>query len=163
MIKENQFLIREAREEDTKDILALIIELAAYEKMENLVVATEEIVKDSLFQQGVTKALIAEYDGRPIGYAIYFFNFSTFTGRAGIYLEDIYVKPEFRGKGYGKALFGEIAKEALKRGCSRLEWSCLNWNKPSIAFYESLGAKHLDEWRTYRLTGENIRKLAGEE
>lgn len=163
MIKDNQFLIREAREEDSKDILALIIELAAYEKMENLVVATEEIIKDSLFQQGVAKALIAEYDGRPIGYAIYFFNFSTFTGRAGIYLEDIYVKPEFRGKGYGKALFGEIAKEALKRGCPRLEWSCLNWNKPSITFYESLGAKYMEEWRTYRLTGENIRKLAGEE
>ncbi|SHO43453.1 GNAT family N-acetyltransferase [Anaerocolumna xylanovorans] len=163
MKKDDWFQIREAKEEDTKDILDLIIELAAYEKMENLVTATEEILKDSLFHRGVAKALIAEYDGKPVGYAIYFFNFSTFTGKAGIYLEDIYMKPAFRGKGYGKALLGEVAREAVKRGCPRLEWACLNWNKPSINFYESLEAKHLDEWRTYRITGENIRKLAGEE
>lgn len=163
MKKDGQFRIREAKEEDARDILDLIIELAAYEKMETLVIATEEILKNSLFNQGVAKAILAEYDGVPIGYAIYFFNFSTFTGKAGIYLEDIYVKPEFRGKGYGKALLSEIAREAVKRDCPRLEWSCLNWNKPSITFYESLGAKHLDEWRTYRLTGENIGKLAGNE
>lgn len=162
MIRDDRFVVREAKEEDTKAILNLIIELAAYEKMENLVTATEEILKDSLFHQGVAKTLIAEFEGRPIGYAIYFFNFSTFNGKAGIYLEDIYVKPDFRGMGYGKALLGTVAGEAAKRGCPRMEWSCLNWNKPSITFYESLGAKHLDEWRTYRLTGEDIRKLAEE-
>lgn len=162
MIRDDRFIVREAKEEDTKAILNLILELAAYEKMENLVTATEEILKDSLFHQGTAKTLIAEFEGRPMGYAIYFFNFSTFTGKAGIYLEDIYVKPEFRGMGYGKALLGRVAEEAEKRGCPRLEWSCLNWNKPSITFYESLGAKHMDEWRTYRLTGEDIRKLAGE-
>lgn len=161
-MSDTQFTIREAKESDTRIILELILELAVYEKMEHLVTATEEILKKSIFEQKAANVLIAEYDGRPIGYALYFYNFSTFTGKAGIYLEDIYVKPEFRGTGYGKLLLSAVAKEARKRECPRLEWSCLNWNAPSIAFYESLGAKHMDEWRTYRLTGENIVKLAGE-
>lgn len=162
MIKDGHFQVRNAERQDVKDILNLIIELAAYEKMDHLVTATEEILENSLFQQKVAKALIAEYDGNPIGYAIYFYNFSTFTGKAGIYLEDLYVKSEYRGKGYGKALLGEVAAVASEGGCPRLEWACLNWNKPSIDFYESLNARHMDEWRTYRLTGEDIRRLAGE-
>jgi len=162
MINDVHFNVRDAERQDVKVILDLIIELAAYEKMAHLVTATEEILENSLFQQKVAKALIAEYDGVPIGYAIYFYNFSTFTGKAGIYLEDLYVKSEYRGKGYGKALLGEVAAVASKEGCPRLEWSCLNWNKPSINFYESLNARHMDEWRTYRLTGEDIGRLAGE-
>ncbi len=162
MIKDGHFNVRDAERQDVRVILDLIIELAAYEKMEHLVTATEEILENSLFQQKVAKALIAEYDGVPIGYAIYFYNFSTFTGKAGIYLEDLYVKSEYRGKGYGKALLAEVAAVASKEGCPRLEWSCLNWNKPSIEFYESLNARHMDEWRTYRLTGEDIGRLAGE-
>lgn len=162
MIKDGHFQVRDAERQDVKDILNLIIELAAYEKMNHLVTATEEILENSLFQQKVAKALIAEYDGNPIGYAIYFYNFSTFTGKAGIYLEDLYVKSEYRGKGYGKALLGAVAAAASEGGCPRLEWACLNWNKPSIDFYESLNARHMDEWRTYRLMGEDIRRLAGE-
>ncbi len=162
MIKDVHFNVRDAERQDVKVILDLIIELAAYEKMAHLVTATEEILENSLFRQKVAKALIAEYDGVPIGYAIYFYNFSTFTGKAGIYLEDLYVKSEYRGKGYGKALLAEVAAVASKEGCPRLEWSCLNWNKPSIEFYESLNARHMDEWRTYRLTGEDIGRLAGE-
>lgn len=162
MINDVHFNVRDAERQDVKVILDLIIELAAYEKMAHLVTATEEILENSLFQQKVAKALIAEYDGVPIGYAIYFYNFSTFTGKAGIYLEDLYVKSEYRGKGYGKALLGEVAAVASKEGCPRLEWSCLNWNKPSINFYESLNARHMDEWRTYRLTGEDIGRLAEE-
>lgn len=162
MIKDGHFQVRDAERQDVKDILNLIIELAVYEKMDHLVTATEEILENSLFQQKVAKALIAEYDGNPIGYAIYFYNFSTFTGKAGIYLEDLYVKSEYRGKGYGKALLGEVAAAASEGGCPRLEWACLNWNKPSIDFYESLNARHMDEWRTYRLTGEDIGRLAGE-
>lgn len=160
MIRDGRFTIREAEEKDAGDILGLIIELAVYEKMEHLVTATEEILKESLFSQKAARVLLAEYDGKPIGYALYFHNFSTFTGKAGIYLEDIYVKPEYRGTGYGKALLSGVAKQAVEKDCPRVEWACLNWNKPSISFYESLGAKHMDEWRTYRLAGDDIRKLA---
>lgn len=160
MRKDEHFQIREAEAGDEGHILALITELAVYENLEQFVVATKEILKDSLFHKKAAYALIAEYEGTPIGYAIYFFNFSTFTGRAGIYLEDIYVKPEYRGKGYGKSLLSAVAEKAGERGCPRLEWACLNWNKPSISFYESLGAQHMEEWRTYRLTDEAIEKLA---
>lgn len=151
---------RYANEQDTGIILDFIKELATYENMLDEVMATEELLKEWLFDKKAAEVLFALEDGKEVGFALFFHNFSTFLGRGGIYLEDLYVKPEYRGKGYGKALLKELARIAVERGCGRLEWSCLDWNQPSIDFYLSLDAKPMDEWTLYRATGETLHKLA---
>ena len=151
---------RYANEQDTGIILNFIKELATYENMLDEVVATEELLKEWLFDKKAAEVLFALEEGKEVGFALFFHNFSTFLGRAGIYLEDLYVKPEYRGKGYGKALLKELARIAVERGCGRLEWSCLDWNQPSIDFYLSLDAKLMDEWTLYRAAGETLHKLA---
>ena len=153
---------RYAKEKDTALILYFIKELAAYEKMADQVVAAEDNLKEWLFDKRVAEVLFALEDDEEVGFALYFHNFSTFLGRAGIYLEDLYVKPEKRGKGYGKAILKKLAQTAVERGCGRLEWSCLDWNKPSIDFYLSLGAEPMDEWTVYRLSGDTLKRM-GEE
>ena len=154
--------IREATIEDTGLILEFIKELARYEKLENEVVATEELLKEWIFEKKKANVIFAMNDGEEVGFALYFYNFSTFLGRAGIYLEDLYVKPEYRGRGYGKALLTELARIAVGRGCGRLEWWCLDWNRPSIDFYLSLGAEPMSDWTVYRVAGDALTKLAGE-
>lgn len=151
--------IRKALPEDVPQILDFIKGIARYEKMENEVVATEEKLHEWLFEKEVAEVVFAEQDGESVGFALYFHNFSTFVGKAGIYLEDLYVFPEHRKKGYGKALFLHLVKTAIERGCGRMEWVCLNWNQASIDFYRSMGAISLDEWKTYRLTEEALRAL----
>lgn len=153
---------RYAERRDVPLILHFIIELAKYEKLENEVVATEEILEEWLFEKKKAEVIFAVLNGKEIGFALFFHNFSTFLGRAGIYLEDLYVLPEFRGHGYGKAILKRLAQIARKRGCGRLEWWCLDWNKPSIAFYKSLGAEAMDDWTVYRIAGENLTELANE-
>ena len=152
---------RRAEEGDIKLILRFIRGLAEYEKMLDQVVATEEILRDWLFAQKRAEVIFAMDDGREVGFALFFHNFSTFLGRAGLYLEDLYVLPECRGHGYGKAILKELARVAVERGCGRLEWACLDWNRPSIDFYLSLGAKPLDDWTVYRLSEKAMEKLAG--
>jgi Sortase and related acyltransferases len=154
------FTIRIASQEDTPLILQFIKDLADYEKMLELVVATEEILKEYLFTQKRAEVIIGEYQHKPVGFALYFHNFSTFLGRSGIYLEDLYVKPEMRGKGFGKAFFGYLAALAKERNCGRLEWWCLDWNEPSIRFYKKLGAIPMEEWTVFRLTGDALDRLA---
>lgn len=158
--KENGLILREAVEKDCELIFELIKELAVYEKMLDKVTTTVETLRKSLFELKAARVILAEYEGETIGYALYFFNFSTFIGKPGIYLEDLYVRPAYRGKGFGKALLTQIATIAKEHECERVEWVCLNWNEPSIKFYESIGAVHMDEWRTYRLTTEYINQLA---
>jgi len=156
------FTLREAAAEDVPVLLSLIRELAVYEKMADQVTATEENMKVSLF--GIrpgAEALLGELDGEPVAYAVYFHNYSTFAGRLGLYLEDVYVKPELRGKGMGKAILSYLARLAKERGCARFEWSVLDWNEPSIRFYRSLGAVSLDGWTVFRMTGEALDRLAG--
>lgn len=152
-------LIRYATEKDTRLILNFIKELAEYEKMLNEVVATEELLKDWLFEKKSAEVIFALEGEVEVGFALFFHNFSTFLGRAGLYLEDLYVKPEYRGKGYGKGLLRTLAQIAVERGCGRFEWSCLDWNKPSIDFYLSLDAKPMDEWTIYRLTGDTLQAM----
>ena len=154
---------RFATEKDTSLILFFIRSLAEYEKMSDLVVANEELLKEWIFDKKKAEVIFALEDGVEVGFALFFHNFSTFLGRAGIYLEDLFVKPEYRGRGHGKALICELARITVERGCGRLEWSCLDWNKPSIDFYLSLGAAPLDEWTTYRLTGERLKESAQSE
>jgi GNAT superfamily N-acetyltransferase len=152
-------LLRFAGPEDCALILELVKELAEYEKLLDAVTATEETYKRSIFDEKKAEVDIAEYDGAPAGFALYFHNFSTFVGRPGIYLEDLFVRPAYRGKGLGKLLLSFLAKIAVDRNCGRLEWACLDWNEPSIKFYRSQGAQPLDEWTTYRVTGEALTKL----
>lgn len=154
------FEIVSATQNDCAEILRFINELAAYEKMSGDVVATEELLNEWIFEKQKAEVIFAVEDGKKVGFALFFHNFSTFLGRAGIYLEDLYVMPGYRGKGYGKALLKELARTAVKRGCGRLEWACLDWNQPSIDFYLSLGAKQMDIWTTYRLTGDTLKKMA---
>lgn len=156
----NKTEFRMAKEQDTALILEFIRSLAEYEKMSDLVVADEDLLREWIFEKGKAEVIFALEDGKEVGFALFFHNFSTFLGRAGIYLEDLFVKPEFRGKGHGKALIRELARITVERGCGRLEWCCLDWNKPSIDFYKSLGAEPLDEWTIYRLTGNNLNALA---
>ncbi len=153
--------IRFANENDCGTILGFIKGLAEYEKMTDQVVATEDLLKEWIFEKKKAEVIIASEDGKDVGFALFFHNFSTFLGRAGVYLEDLFVLPEFRGKGYGKALLLRLAQITVERGCGRLEWACLDWNRPSIDFYLSLGAVPLDDWTTYRVTGETLEKLAG--
>ena len=156
-------MFRFAQEKDTALILYFIKELAKYEKMLDDVVATEEILKEWIFEKGKAEVIFALEDGKEVGFALFFHNFSTFLGRSGLYLEDLFVKPEFRGKGYGKALLKKLAQIAVERGCGRFEWSCLDWNKPSIDVYLSLGAKPMEDWTVYRLTGDALENMARED
>lgn len=151
--------IRFAERKDVPLILDFIRELAKYEKLENQVVATESLLEYWLFDQKEAEVLLAEEDGVPVGFALFFHNFSTFLGRAGIYLEDLFVRPEARGNGVGKALITRLAQLAVERGCGRLEWSCLDWNQPSITFYKSLGAVPMDGWTVYRLSGKTLQEM----
>lgn len=155
-----EFAIRFAGEDDLSLILDFIKRLAAYEKLLDKVVATEELLQEFLFRRRVAEVVIGEFADQPAGFALFFHNFSTFLGRPGIYVEDLYVRPEFRGKGLGKLFFTFLSKLALERGCGRLEFSCLDWNEPSIKFYRNLGAVPLDEWTTYRVCGSALDELA---
>lgn len=155
-----QLTFRKAEETDCGLILRFIRALAAYEKMLDEVVATENLLRDWLFRKHSGEVLFACEDGKEVGFALFFHNFSTFVGRAGLYLEDLYVLPEYRGNGYGKALLKQLASIAVERGCGRMEWVCLDWNRPSIDFYRSLGAQSMDEWTIYRLAGESLTNLA---
>lgn len=160
--KKEEFKIRFAEEKDIGLILDFIKELADYEKLLHEVVATEEILMDSLFKRKAAEVIIGEHNGEPVGFALFFHNFSTFLGRPGLYLEDLYVRPEMRGKGYGKTLLAFLAKLAIERNCGRFEWWCIDWNEPSIKFYKSLGAVPMDEWTVYRVTGDALTSLAEE-
>jgi GNAT superfamily N-acetyltransferase len=157
----NRFKIRPARIEDVPIILQLIRDLATYERAPDEVSATEEQLVDVLFgKRPVAEVLLAFEAESPVGFAVYFYNFSTWLGRPGLYLEDLFVKPEKRGKGYGRALLVELAKIARDLGCGRMEWAVLDWNEPAIKFYRTLGAKPMDEWTVFRLTRDEIAKLA---
>mgnify|MGYP005761780733 CR=1 FL=1 len=158
----SDIVIRRATRDDVPVILEFIGELAEYEHMSDQVVATPELLEEWIFERGRAEVLLAELAGKIVGFALFFHNFSTFLGRAGIYLEDLFVRPEARGQGTGKALLRELARIALERGCGRLEWACLDWNAPSIAFYRAQGAVPMEEWTTWRLTGESLRHMAGE-
>ncbi len=151
---------RYAAESDSKLILEFIKALAEYEKLSDMVTATEEMLNEWIFEKKKAEIIFALEDGKEVGIALFFYNFSTFLGKAGIYLEDLFVYPEYRGRGYGKFLLAQLAKITVERGCGRLEWACLNWNKPSIDFYLSLKAQQMNEWTTYRLTGETLNNLA---
>ena len=151
---------RFATREDTPKILWFIKALADYEKMSDEVVATPELLEEWIFDKQKAEVIFALEDGKEVGFALFFHNFSTFLGRAGIYLEDLFVIPEYRGKGYGKALLKKLAQIAVERGCGRLEWWCLDWNKPSIDFYLSLDAEPMSDWTVYRITGDTLNELA---
>ena len=157
------FQIRPARVEDVSIILRLIRDLATYERAPEEVTATEEQLADVLFGRRPAAEVLLAFEGEsPVGFAVYFYNFSTWLGRPGLYLEDLFVKPEKRGKGYGRALLVELAKIARDCGCGRMEWAVLDWNEPAIKFYRALGAKPMDEWTVFRLTRDGIERLAQE-
>ena len=158
-----EYRFRFANENDCRLILKFIRSLARYEKMEDDVTATPALLREWLFERKKAEVLFVMDGEEEVGFALFFHNFSTFLGRAGIYLEDLYVRPAYRGKGFGKALLKELAHITVLRGCGRLEWSCLDWNRPSIDFYKTLGAEAMEEWTTYRVSGETLRKLAGRE
>ena len=155
----SELSFRFAVPDDTPLILRFIRLLAEYEKMADLVTATEEELRRQLFEEKKAEVIFAVLDGKEIGFALFFHNFSTFLGRSGLYLEDLYILEEYRGKGYGKALFRELARVAVERGCGRFEWWCLDWNLPSIEFYRSMGALPMDEWTVYRIDGDTLRAL----
>ena len=150
---------RNATKDDCALILSFIKALAEYEKMSDDVVATEDLLREWIFEKQKAEVIFALEDNREVGFALFFHNFSTFVGRAGIYLEDLFVLPEYRKRGHGKALILELARIAVERKCGRMEWSCLDWNQPSIDFYLSLGAKPMNEWTTYRLSGDALDSL----
>jgi GNAT superfamily N-acetyltransferase len=154
-------LLRFAEKKDVSLILEFIRGLAEYEHLLDMMAATEADLSRYIFDEKKAEVLIGEYDGQPAGFTLFFHNFSTFVGRPGIYIEDLFVKPEFRGKGLGKMLLVYTAKIALERNCARLEWACLDWNEPSIQFYKSQGAQPLSEWTAYRVSGEGLQNLAG--
>jgi GNAT superfamily N-acetyltransferase len=156
-----ELVIKKACRTDAPLILSFIRQLAEYEKMSDEVVATEELLEEVLFGNSPSaEVVLAFYGDEPAGFAIYFFNFSTFVGRLGLYLEDLFVKPELRGKGIGKALLIHLAKIAVERKCGRFEWSVLDWNEPAIKFYKSLGARPMNEWTVFRIDGEKLKNLA---
>jgi GNAT superfamily N-acetyltransferase len=157
------FVIREANSSDINLIFDFICDLADYEKLRHDVTATPEILHESIFVKKQAEVLIAELDGLPVGFALYFHNFSTFKGKACLYLEDIFIKPQYRGKGFGKAIFNRLAQIAVERGCDRFDWAVLDWNEPSINFYKSLGAFPMDEWTVFRLTGDALKSVANKE
>ena len=155
--------IRPAAPGDEELILSFIRALADYERMSDQVVATPALLREWIFEKKKAEVVFAEAEGRAVGFALFFHNFSTFLGRAGLYLEDLFVLPEERGKGYGEALLRHLARTALDRGCGRLEWACLDWNRPSIDFYtKKMRALPMEEWTTYRLTGETLEAAARE-
>jgi len=158
---ESSFTVRSGEAQDTARILALIRELAEYERLSHMVSATEEGLRDTLFgERPAAEVLLAEVEGDAVGFALFFPNYSTFLGRGGIYLEDLYVRPAFRGRGLGRALLVRLAALARERGAGRLEWSVLDWNEPAIGFYRNLGAEPLDGWTTFRLSGDALDRLA---
>ena len=157
---DSNLTFRNAERKDTALILQFIKELADYEKMSDEVVADETTLETWIFDKQKAEVIFAVEDGKEVGFALFFHNFSTFLGRAGIYLEDLYVKPEYRGKGYGKAILKKLTSIAVERGCGRLEWWCLDWNKPSIDFYLSLGAEPMSDWTVYRIAGDTLKQLA---
>ena len=156
----SEVTFRYAEEKDTGLVLEFIRGIAAYEKLLDEVVATEESLREWMFEKKLVEVIFAEAESDTVGFALFFQNFSTFVGRAGLYLEDIFVKPQYRKKGYGKAIFRKLAQIAVERGCQRFEWVCLDWNQPSIDFYRSMGAVPMEEWTIYRLSGDAIRKAA---
>jgi GNAT superfamily N-acetyltransferase len=161
MNRPQNFQVRPARVEEVPTIMQLIRDLATYERAPDDVTATEERLVDVLFgERPVAEVLLAFEEESPVGFAVYFYNFSTWLGRPGLYLEDLFVKPEKRGKGYGRALLVELAKIARDRGCGRMEWAVLDWNEPAIKFYRALGAQPMHEWTVFRLTREEISTLA---
>ncbi len=160
VFSKNNFRIRKAEVEDINTIYKLITGIAEYEKMLDDVVNTPEMIKEWIFDKKTAETYIGEEDGIPVGFILFFHNYSTFVGRAGIYIEDLFVIKEKRGKGYGKLLLSFAAHTAKERNCGRMEWTCLNWNKPSLDFYESIGAEKMTEWTTHRLFGENLSCLA---
>jgi GNAT superfamily N-acetyltransferase len=153
--------IRPCQPEDAETLVSLIRALAVYEKLEHFALATPDALRAHLFgPKPAAEAILAELDGAPVGFALFFSTFSTFRGQPGLYLEDIFVRPEHRGRGIGKALLATVARMAVGRGCGRLEWSVLDWNAPAIGFYRSLGARPMDEWTTYRIDDEPLARLA---
>ena len=154
------FAIRAATEDDVPLILQFIRDLAEYERLAHKVVATEEKLRETVFARKYAEVIIGEEDGAPAGFALFFHNYSTFLAQPGIYLEDLFVKPEARGRGYGKALLARLAQLARERGCGRVEWAVLDWNTPSIDFYKALGAAPMDDWTVFRLTGDALDALA---
>lgn len=156
----SKLTFRFAERADTPLILHFIKQLADYEKMLDEVVADEKTLEEWIFDRQKAEVIFALEDGVEVGFALFFHNFSTFLGRAGLYLEDLFVLPEHRGKGYGKAILKKLASIAVERGCGRLEWWCLDWNKPRIDFYLSLGAQPMSDWTVYRITGDTLTKLA---
>ncbi len=160
MSEKTAYSFRKAVREDVPLILKFIRALAVYEKMEDRVVGDEKLLESELFVRQKAEVIFALEGEKEVGFALFFHNFSTFLGRSGLYLEDLFVLPEYRGKGYGKAILKKLASIAVERGCGRLEWSCLDWNKPSIDFYLSLGAVPMSDWTVYRLTGDTLVKLA---
>lgn len=160
--KIKNFTLRFATKKDTEIILNFINGLAQYENLSNEVTATKDILEEFLFEKKMAEVVIGEFNGEPVGFVLFFHNFSTFLGRPGIYLEDLYVKPEMRGKGFGKMLLSFLAKLAIERKCGRFEWSCLNWNEPSIKFYKQMGAKAMNEWTIYRTCDEALKNLASQ-
>lgn len=157
----NDFEILEATEKDVPVILSFIKKLAEYEHLSHEVTADEKLLKESIFGKGSNiRTLIGNYKNQPVGFALFFYNFSTFIGKKGIYLEDLFVLPEMRGKGFGKQFLKHIAGIAVKENCGRFEWAVLDWNEPSRKFYESLGAKPMTEWIIHRITGEELKQLA---
>ena len=156
-------VFRYAVPEDAALILSFIMELATYENLQDEVIATEELLREWIFEKEKAEVLFAMVDGKEVGIALFFHNFSTFLGRAGLYLEDLYVKTEYCGKGIGKAFLKKLAQIAVERGCGRLEWVCLDWNQPSIDFYLSLGAVPMDDWTIYRVSGDRLKNLSSPE
>jgi GNAT superfamily N-acetyltransferase len=159
MENKNNLVIRQANLDDVSLILNLIKQLAEYEKLLHEVVATEKEIRENVFEKKYAEVLIAEYENRPAGMALFFYNFSTFVGRPGIYLEDLFVLPEYRGKGIGKKLLLSLIKYAKEKNCGRVEWCVLDWNKPAIDFYKKLGAVSMDEWNVFRVTGDKFSKI----
>ena len=162
MKQDTQPYYRFANANDVEQILHFINELAEYEHMKDEVVATPELLREWLFEKHAAEVLFVCEEDEPVGFALFFHNLSTFLGRAGIYLEDLFVDSAHRGKGYGKGLLVKLAQIARERGCGRLEWSCLDWNQPSIDFYLSLGAEPLEDWTTYRVAGKTLEELASD-
>jgi GNAT superfamily N-acetyltransferase len=163
-LSKRDFRIESATESDVALILSFIKELAEYERLPHMVEATEKLLREALSgERPSAEVRIGYYADAPVGYALFFHNFSTFKGRRGLYLEDLYVKPEMRGKGFGRLLLAHLARVARERECARMEWSVLDWNEPAIRFYKSLGAAAMDDWTVFRLTGDALERLAGEE
>lgn len=160
---ERKITFRKAEKEDVGLILKFIRLLAEYERMADEVTATEELLREWIFEKHAAQVLFVMSEGKEVGFVLYFFNFSTFTGRAGLYVEDVFVLPEWRGQGIGKRVFSHLAGIACQMGCGRMEWICLDWNAPSIAFYRSLGAAPMSDWTVHRLTEAQLPLVAGEE